>query len=119
MAVYLDAQAIYVRRKPLHVSLRLQAFVAALLLVTLAAKVWIKVEITDVGYQIGHEQDRAVALDMERRELELERSVLLRPDVLSRAAKSRLGMQPMNPSQVLSLGASDVHKPAENSSYGR
>ena len=37
---------------------------------------------------------------MQRRELELELSVLMRPDNLTRAAEKRLGLVAMNPAQM-------------------
>jgi hypothetical protein len=46
-----------------------------------------KLEATDLGYQLARERSRMVELDMERRELELQRSILLRPDSLSAAAR--------------------------------
>jgi hypothetical protein len=87
MAVCLQYQSVYVKREAAVVSLRAQLVAAILLLVVLGAKVWIKLEATDVGYQLARERSRTIELDMERRELELQRSVLLRPDSLSISAR--------------------------------
>jgi hypothetical protein len=87
MAVCLQYQSVYVRREAAVVSLRVQVAAAVALLVVLGAKVWVKLEATDVGYQLARERSRTVAFDMERRELELQRSVLLRPDSLTMSAR--------------------------------
>jgi len=52
-----------------------------------------KLEATDYGYQIARERQRTVSLDMERRELELQVSVLLRPDSLAKAAHEKVGLE--------------------------
>jgi hypothetical protein len=87
MAVCLQYQSVYVKREAAVVSLRVQVAAAVALLVVLGARVWVKLEATDVGYQLARERARTVELDMERRELELQRSVLLRPDSLSISAR--------------------------------
>jgi hypothetical protein len=87
MAVCLQYQSVYVKREAAVVSLRVQVAAAVALLVVLGARVWVKLEATDVGYQLARERTRTVELDMERRELELQRSVLLRPDSLSTSAR--------------------------------
>jgi hypothetical protein len=61
------------------------------LLALLGVKVWAKLEATDLGYSLARERQKTVALDMERRELELQRSVLMRPDSLSRSARTLYG----------------------------
>lgn len=103
MAVCLDTQAVYVQHRPLRISLRLQATVAICLFAALALKVWVKFEINSLGYEIGKQREVSVELDMRRRELELERSVLMRPDVLASAARSRLGLKPLAAGQVAKL----------------
>lgn len=87
MAVCLQYQSVYVKREAAVVSLRVQVVAAVALLVVLGARVWVKLEATDVGYQLARERARTVELDMERRELELQRSVLLRPDSLTTSAR--------------------------------
>jgi len=83
MAVCLQYQSVYVKREAAVVSLRVQVAAAVALLVVLGARVWVKLEATDAGYQLARERAKTVELDMERRELELQRSVLLRPDSLT------------------------------------
>ena len=100
MAVCLDYQTIYYRRQPAFISVRWQILACLLLLTALAGKVWIRIESTDYGYRLAKERQRTVALDMERRELELQLSVLLRPDNLAAQAKKRLGLVALNPKQT-------------------
>lgn len=88
MAVCLQYQSVYVKREAAVVSLRVQVVAAMALLLVLGARVWMKLEVTDVGYQLARERSRTVELDMERRELELQRSVLLRPDSLATSART-------------------------------
>jgi hypothetical protein len=87
MAVCLQYQSVYVKREAAVVSLRVQIVAAVALLLVLGARVWVKLEATDLGYQLARERSRTIELDMERRELELQRSVLLRPDSLSASAR--------------------------------
>ena len=99
MAVCLEYQAIY-QKKPLVISTRLQQFlVGVLLLSVLVAKVWIKVECTDLGYQLAAEHEKTVEYSLQRRELEFKRSVILRPDALSARAE-KLGLRPILPDQA-------------------
>ena len=105
MAVCLDYQAVYVRRGSTAVTTRIHIAAAFLLLATLAVKVWIKLETTDLGYQLARERQVTVDLDMQRRELELQLSVLTRPDNLSRAAKNKLGLSDHVPAKVIKIGS--------------
>lgn len=100
MALCLNYQSVYCRRESIVISVRMQIFAASILLIALVAKVWIKIESTDIGYQLAKERQMRIAYDMERRELELQRSVLLRTDNLTEAARDRLGLQPLNPKQA-------------------
>ncbi len=100
MAVCLDYQAVYYRRTPVVISLKLQVVAAALLLATLSFKVWLKIESTEVGYSIATYRQQTLDLDMERRELELHKSFLLRPDHLMEEAKNRLGLEMLKPGQA-------------------
>jgi len=87
MAVCLQYQSVYVKREAAVVSARAQIMAAVALLMVLGARVWTKLEATDLGYQLARERSKTVELDMERRELELQRSVLLRPDSLTKSAR--------------------------------
>jgi hypothetical protein len=62
-----------------------------------------KLEATDLGYQLARERSKTVELDMERRELELQRSVLLRPDSLSKSARQMSQLQEHNPQNTIRL----------------
>lgn len=100
MAVCLDYQSVYTRRREIKISMRLQLVAGLLLLAVLCCKVWVKVASTDVGYQLARLRQQAVSLDMERRELELQLSVLLRTDNLARMARDRLHLAPLDPRQA-------------------
>lgn len=100
MAVCLDYQSVYCRRQSSAISLRAQIVAAAFLLATLVGKVWLTIQTTDLGYRVARERQRTIELDMERRELELELSVLLRPDRLAKAAGAKLGLGPLDPKQA-------------------
>ena len=101
MAVCLDYQSVYCSRRVASVSLQWQMLAAVLLFAALALRVWVKIESTSVGYQLAHERQRTVELDMERREIELQRSVLLRPDNLSALAEKRIGLRMTPASRII------------------
>lgn len=92
MAVCLDYQSVYCRKSNVAISVRTQLLAAVFLLLALSSKVWIKIESTDIGYRLAKERQMTIDLDMQRRELELARSVLLRPDNLTKMTKARLGL---------------------------
>jgi len=73
------------------------------LMLALGIKIWLGINATSLGYQLAEERDRAVAYDNQRRELELQLSVLLRPDNLSQRAAKVLGMQAMSPQQARTI----------------
>lgn len=99
MSVCLQYQPV-VAVADLKVSVRWQLCVATLLLLTLIAKVWIKVETTRVGYELADQRQLAIELDMKQRELELHRSYLLRPDNLYKTASAKLGLVKLQPQQA-------------------
>ena len=105
MAVCLNYQEVYARRGSAFVSSKLHLVAALFLLTSLAVKVWIKLESTDLGYQLARERQKTVELDMQRRELELQLSVLMRPDNLSRAAREKVGLVDSAPHQIVRLGS--------------
>jgi hypothetical protein len=76
---------------------------AVVLLALLGVRVWAKLEATDLGYSLARERQKTVALDMERRELELQRSVLMRPDSLSKAARDKVGLAEHSLEQTLKV----------------
>lgn len=103
MALCLNYQAVYIRRSAAVASTRMHVLGAVALLAALSAKVWIKLESTDLGYALARERQQTVDLDMERRELELQRSVLLRPDNLTKAARERLGLADHDVARTITL----------------
>jgi hypothetical protein len=103
MAVCLQYQSVYVKREAARVSGKVQLCGAVILLALLGAKVWAKLEATDLGYSLARERQKMVALDMERRELELQRSVLMRPDSLAKSAREKVGLSEHNLGQTLKV----------------
>ena len=100
MAVCLDYQSVEYQRRGVLQSWSCALAACLLLFLALALKVAMKVQTTEVGYLLAQEQELAVVLDMERRDLELQRSVLLRPDRLEKAAYERLKLMPLDPSRA-------------------
>lgn len=103
MAVCLQYQSVYVKREAARVSGKAQLVGAVVLLALLGIKVWAKLEATDLGYSLARERQKMVALDMERRELELQRSVLMRPDSLSKAAQDKVGLSEHSLGQTMKV----------------
>lgn len=108
MAVCLDYQSVANVSREQGLPLKVQVTVVALLALALAARVWVKHECTDLGYRLADEKERTVALDMRRRELELQHSVLIRRESLESAARQRLNMILPHPKQVIVI--SDANK---------
>jgi hypothetical protein len=103
MTVCLQYQSVYVKREVKASSTRVQLCAAVALLGVFAVRVWAKIEATDVGYQLARERQQTVSLDMERRELELQRSILLRPDSLAKAARERVGLSEHRLDQTITV----------------
>lgn len=91
------------RNEVFGVSVKTQLVVAFFLIMALTCKIWIRAEATSVGYELASARKYAIELDMARRELELHRSVLLRPDRLKKAAEERVGLQDLNPNQAVKI----------------
>jgi hypothetical protein len=100
MAVCLDYQAVYYKKENLLISSAMQICAAILLLMALITRVWLTIETTEIGYRLARERQKSVEYDMERRELELQLSVMLRPDNLAERAGKVLGLKPLNPEQA-------------------
>jgi hypothetical protein len=97
MAVCLEYQSVYRSRKRSAHSLRFPLIAAFLLIIALSCRITLKLQATEFGYQLAYERKRALELNMQHRELLLERSILLRPDNLSKkAAKLGLIKVPVN-----------------------
>ena len=103
MAICLEYQAVYCSKKARVASLRVQLLAAVVLLSVLVARVTLKIQGTHLGYALAREQKLAVELDMERRELQLQKSMLLRPDSLEKAARG-LGLRALDPNQARRVG---------------
>ena len=99
MAICLEYQSVYSNRRESSVSLKYHLVAAVLLLGALVTRVTLKIHSTSVGYELAKERTINVELDMQRRELELERSLLLRPDNLTKAAYG-LGLRPLDMAQA-------------------
>lgn len=103
MAVCLEYQSVSTVARPEGLPLRVQVAVVAMLALALAARVWVKHECLDLGYSLADEKERTVALDMQRRELELQHSVLVRRESLATAASQRLKLVVPHPKQIIEL----------------
>ena len=103
MAVCLDYQSVATVVRSEGLPLRIQIAVVVMLALALAARVWVKHECLDLGYSLANEKERTVALDMQRRELELQHSVLIRRESLEKAASSRLKLMMPHPKQIIDL----------------
>jgi len=102
MAICLEYQSVYSSRKESSVSLKFHLIASFLLLAALVMRVTVKIQSTRTGYDLARAQRESVDLDMERRELELRRSILLRSDNLEKAARG-LGLVPLNSEQARKL----------------
>ena len=100
MAICLDYQAVYTDKRQTQGSLQLHLLAALVLVAALGWRVWLKIELTDVGYKLAKERQRSVELDMRRREVLLELSVLKRPDTLASRASGLLGLRPLQVTQA-------------------
>lgn len=104
MSVCLDYQAVrYKVKNPVKVSFKTQLFAALFLLAVLVFKVWLRIETTNQGYILAKEKQETVSLDMQRRELELQLSVLERADNLRARARKTLGLASLNPAQAVKI----------------
>ena len=100
MAICLEYQAVYCERARVLNLWWVTLAASLLLLFSLGLKVWIKIESTAVGYRLAKERETAQLLDMERRDLELQYSVLMRRDDLAKRAHDSLGLQALSPKQA-------------------
>jgi hypothetical protein len=100
MAVCLDYQSVYCPRQSVVSSWTFTLIASVILLAALSFRVWIKIESTEVGYLLAAEQQRAVEYDMERRDYELQLSLLLRPDNLIPVAKEKLALERLDPARA-------------------
>lgn len=101
MAVCLDYQSVLAKPKQEYLPLRVQVAVISILAMALASRIWVKHECTDLGYKLAQEKEFTIALDLKRRELELEHSVLLRRETLESQANLRLNLREPHPDQII------------------
>ena len=100
MSACLGYQSVYQRKERVVISVRTQVIGALLLLLVLSCRIWMKLESIDLGYQLADARKQTVELDMQRREFELQRSLLVRPDNLAKLARDRLKLVSLNPNQA-------------------
>jgi hypothetical protein len=100
MSVSLEYQSVYCRREEIVRPMTLTIIACLVLLAVLSFKIWIKLQIIDVGYDLAKAKQYSTWLDEQRRELELHKSVLLRPDNLIRSVTPK-GFQYMKPEQAV------------------
>jgi len=74
---------------------------------------WVRTEITDTGYKIQEFSLYEESLTRTREKLVVKEEVLQSPERIDRIARSRLGMEPLRPEQVLSPRIPDI--PADRS----
>jgi len=99
-ALCLDFQSVYCQKQEKLSSWSWTLAASIVLLLALAFKVWVGISITAVGYELARERERAVSGDMERREYELQLSVLLRPDNLEKRAREVLEFEKLDPKKA-------------------
>ena len=100
MAVCLEYQAIYQGRTRALRNWYCLIGACTILFLALAIKVAVKIQITNSGYSLAQAEQQALLLDTERRDLELQLSVLKRKDTLGKSAKDRLNLQAFSPAQT-------------------
>ncbi len=99
MAICLDYQPL-TQKRSIVISPGTQLLFVLAFMAALASKVYVSNSVTELGYKLAEEKKARISLDLERRELELQLSVLLRPDRLAQKAKDRLGLNALDPAQA-------------------
>lgn len=103
MTSALQYQLVYTKRETTKPSIKWHVVSSLFLLVAFGFKIWIQCGRTWIGYELAGAQDEMVKLDMERRELDLHLSVLLRRDNLEHSAMTRLGLKPLAQGQAVKV----------------
>jgi cell division protein FtsL len=103
MVSVLKMQALTVSGRDWLKHMRLYVLAISVFLLLLGFRIALRVEGYILGYRLADARQVTVELDMERRDLELQLSVLSRPDRLRRLAHDRLGLQDAQPHQVYYL----------------
>ena len=66
-------------------------------------QVWLRLQVTDVGYQLSAARQMHLRLEQQRRELEVELAMLRNRSHLAELAAKRLGMREPDRGQVVEL----------------
>ena len=103
MVSVLKMQSLTVSGRDWLLHMRLYVLAISVFLLLLGFRIALRVEGYILGYRLADARQTTVELDMERRDLELQLSVLSRPDRLRRLAQDRLGLQDAQPHQVYYL----------------
>ena len=67
------------------------------------AQVWLRLQVTDIGYQLSAARQMQARLEQQRRELEVELAMLRDRSHLAELATKRLGMRDPDKGQVVEL----------------
>ena len=67
------------------------------------AQVWVRLQVTDVGYQLSAARQMEQRLEQQRRELEVELAMLRDRSHLGELAQKRLGLREPDKGQVVEL----------------
>lgn len=103
----LTFQSVYCDSREHTQSFRLYLLAATVLIFALCGRIWISVASTRVGYELAQVRKEIRAVDSERRELELQRSVLLKRTTLEQLATERLGLTRSKTDQIYQIQGRD------------
>jgi len=73
------------------------------LVILCMAQVWLRLQVTDIGYQLSAARQMHARLEQQRRELEVELAMLRDRSHLAELAVKRLGMRDPDKGQVVEL----------------
>jgi hypothetical protein len=108
MAVCLQYQAVYVRRKGSGIlSWKTYFVVGVVVLFALALKVRGQIAIIGLGYELHAAQSDAMELDRERTDLEYQLSVISTHQFLRAEGESRLRLRETQVNQIKHIGRSE------------
>jgi cell division protein FtsL len=65
--------------------------------------VWVRLQVTELGYELSTTREIVARLENEQRELEAELAMLTAPSQLAKEARERLGMREPKAGQVVVL----------------
>jgi len=74
-----------------------------LVMVLCCALVWVRLQVVRTGYELSTARRVEQRLGHEERELAIELATITSPRPLERLARSRLGMQPPEPGQIINV----------------